>query len=163
MSGFLSSLGSPPQGRVSVLSAEGVPRGPPIGRGWGSSASATLLFHPRSLPRALLGFVPRHSWNPGIRAGWPFPSSPLPHPPRPQKAGPPRSGGDRGWKVVPWLQGAWAGKEAPPTLSLPSPMEKLAGGQAFPACSTPEAGAGHSGSCSPHTTQVTPVLRSLKR
>lgn len=103
----------PPQGRVSVLSAEGAPRGPPVGRGWGSSASAALLLHPRSLPRALLGFVPRHSQNPGIRAGCPFPPPPPPHPPRPQKAGQPHSrSGDRrgsGLEGSTLQRGLWAG------------------------------------------------------
>lgn len=148
--------GPPPKGSASVLSAEGVPRGPPSGWGWGDDATATLL-GPGSLPRAVLSPRPQALPEPRQKGCLPAPSFSPPHPP-----------GSLNHRELDSLtvagsrypgSGGLGGLRGPRPLSFLLPMEMLAGGTAFPSCPALEAGAGHSGSCSPHTTQVTPVQR----
>lgn len=113
-----------PQAEFQCSQQKGPP-GAPSGMGVEQHVSATLLHH-RSLPGALLGSVLRHSQNPGIRAGCPFPPRPIYLDPR--GLGIP---GNRARGRYPWLQEAWAALEAP-AHSLPLPMEKLAGGHGIP-------------------------------
>ena len=80
LSGFLSSLGTPPPHKAElVLSAEGAPRGPPVGRGVGPRSRTHTSPPPQEPPQSPAQLVPRHFQNPGIRTSCPFLPSPPVH------------------------------------------------------------------------------------
>lgn len=130
------------------MSAEGAPRGPPVGRGWSSDAMAALLC-PGCFPRALRDSVLRHSstlalrmaaLSTHIREGW----TAL------QRQGTGLEGST--------LAAVGLGRLRGPAHS------SLANGKACwrarPSQAAPGAGAGHSGSCSAHTTPVVSCAES---
>lgn len=146
--------GPPPHKAELVLSAEGAPRGPPVGRGVGPRSRAHTSPPPREPPQSPAQLVPRHFQNPGIRTSCPFP----PPPPDPSTG---TVEGLKAWQCqgsrpegtslaagsLGWLRGPW--------LILPSfanQWKSSLQGTAFPACPALGAGAGHAGNRSPYNS-----------
>ena len=71
--------GPPPHKAELVLSAEGAPRGPPVGRGVGPRSRTHTSPPPQEPPQSPAQLVPRHFQNPGIRTSCPFLPSPPVH------------------------------------------------------------------------------------